>query len=61
MKVDGDTRGVSAAARARRSTGGAFNIAVEPLMRVWGFRDRGKLRRRDGNREAEKAVRASVM
>lgn len=25
------------AERFRRSTGGAFNMAVEPLMRVWGF------------------------
>ena len=63
MKVDGDLLEVlSAAARARRSTGGAFNIAVEPLMRVWGFRE--PRRAPPGAmelREAEKAVRASVM
>lgn len=30
---------LGAAAAHRVSTGGAFNIAVEPLMRVWGFRE----------------------
>ena len=27
------------AERFRRATGGAFNVAVEPLMRVWGFHE----------------------
>lgn len=40
MRADRDLLGVlEAAARFRRGTGGAFDIAVEPLMRVWGFRD----------------------
>jgi FAD:protein FMN transferase len=28
---------LAAAARMRRLTGGAFDVAVEPLMRAWGF------------------------
>ncbi|MEO8633833.1 MAG: FAD:protein FMN transferase [Gemmatimonadales bacterium] len=28
-----------AATRYRRTTGGAFDVAVEPLMRTWGFRE----------------------
>lgn len=63
MKVDRDLLEVlSAAARARRTTGGAFNIAVEPLMRVWGFREPRKAPPGAMElREAEKAVRASVV
>jgi thiamine biosynthesis lipoprotein len=39
MRVDADLAAVlQAAAGFRRSTAGAFNAAVEPLMRVWGFR-----------------------
>jgi FAD:protein FMN transferase len=38
MRADRDLRDVVAAAtRFQRETGGAFNAAVEPLMRVWGF------------------------
>lgn len=39
MRADADlTTVLTAASGFRRSTGGAFNIAVEPLMRAWGFR-----------------------
>ncbi len=31
---------LTAAERFRRHTEGGFNVAVEPLMRVWGFRER---------------------
>ena len=63
MKIDSDLLEVlSAAARARRTTNGAFDIAVEPLMRVWGFREPRKAPPGAIElREAEKAVRASVM
>src|SRR3989449_8807202 len=38
MRVDRDLRAVLALAqRFRRRTGGAFDVAVEPLMRTWGF------------------------
>src|SRR5205807_4069422 len=38
MRVDRDLRAVlEQAAAFRRATGGAFNVAVEPLMRAWGF------------------------
>jgi FAD:protein FMN transferase len=38
MRVDDDLRAVAAAAAAfERETAGAFNAAVEPLMRMWGF------------------------
>ena len=38
MRVDVDLGAVVAAAeRCRRATAGAFNAAVEPLMRTWGF------------------------
>lgn len=38
VRVDEDLRRVlHAAAAFRRSTGGAFDVAVEPLMRAWGF------------------------
>jgi thiamine biosynthesis lipoprotein len=63
MKVDRDLLEVlSVAARARQATGGAFNVAVEPLMRVWGFREPRKAAPGAFElREAEKAVRASVV
>jgi thiamine biosynthesis lipoprotein len=63
MKVDRDLLEVLiAAARARTTTGGAFDVAVEPLMRVWGFRDPRKAPPGAMElREAEKAVRASVV
>lgn len=38
MRVDDDLRTVlRAAEQFRRGTEGAFNVAVEPLMRAWGF------------------------
>jgi len=38
MRVDADLQRVlEIAGRYRQATGGAFNVAVEPLMRVWGF------------------------
>ena len=38
MRVDRDLRAVLALAEGfRRTTGGGFNVAVEPLMRAWGF------------------------
>src|SRR5256885_113899 len=38
MVVDRDLAAVLALAEGfRRATGGAFNVAVEPLMRAWGF------------------------
>src|SRR2546422_8834402 len=38
MRVDRDLRAVLAQAGLfKRATGGAFDVAVEPLMRVWGF------------------------
>jgi len=38
MRVDRDLAAVLALAEGfRRATGGAFNVAVEPLMRAWGF------------------------
>jgi len=39
MRADHDLRDVlAAAARFQDQTAGAFNAAVEPLMRMWGFR-----------------------
>jgi thiamine biosynthesis lipoprotein len=38
LRVSRDLAAVLAhAERLRRATGGAFNVAVEPLMRAWGF------------------------
>src|SRR5881628_3026373 len=38
LRVDEDLRAVLALAqRFKRESGGAFNVAVEPLMRAWGF------------------------
>lgn len=38
MRADEDLRTVvTAAERFRKQTAGAFNVAVEPLMRMWGF------------------------
>ena len=38
MRMDADLRAVlRTAEELRRATGGAFNVAVEPLMRAWGF------------------------
>jgi thiamine biosynthesis lipoprotein len=39
LRVGGDLRDVLAGSlRLERLTGGAFNPAIEPLMRAWGFR-----------------------
>jgi thiamine biosynthesis lipoprotein len=41
MRIDDDLQAVLRAAEGfRRTTGGAFNVAVEPLMRAWGFHER---------------------
>jgi FAD:protein FMN transferase len=38
MRVDRDLAAVLGLAEGfRRATGGAFNVAIEPLMRAWGF------------------------
>ncbi|MDH5284466.1 MAG: FAD:protein FMN transferase [Gemmatimonadota bacterium] len=53
---------LSAAAKVRGMTGGAFDVAVEPLMRVWGFREpRETLPLPQEVAEAEAAVRAAVV
>jgi FAD:protein FMN transferase len=61
MRVDTDLLAVlTAAAGFRRSTGGAFDIGVEPLMRAWGFRTpRATMPSRSEVAEAEAAVRAT--
>lgn len=63
MVVDKDLATVlTAAAEFRRVTGGAFDVAVEPLMRAWGFRE--PRRAPPGARElaeAREAVRAAVL
>lgn len=53
---------LGAAERFRRASGGGFNIAVEPLMRVWGFREQRQAA--PGARElaeASAAVRSAVV
>lgn len=51
-----------AAARLQRQTDGAFNIAVEPLMRAWGFRAaRTAPPTRAELSEAEAAVHSAVV
>lgn len=61
MRVDADLRAVlEAGVSLHRDTGGAFDMAVEPLMRAWGFH----APRRDAPaeaeiREARDAVRAA--
>jgi thiamine biosynthesis lipoprotein len=41
MRIDDDLRAVLRGAQEfRRATGGAFDVAVEPLMRAWGFHER---------------------
>jgi thiamine biosynthesis lipoprotein len=53
---------LDAAARFKAASQGAFNVAVEPLMRAWGFR--GARPREPGTgeiKEASAAVRAAVV
>jgi thiamine biosynthesis lipoprotein len=63
LRVDADLLAVlEAAGRFRRATAGSFDIAVEPLMRVWGFREPRKAA--PSVRElgaAREAVRATVV
>ncbi len=63
FRADHDLLSVLTAAEDfRRLTNGGFNVAVEPLMRVWGFRERRQAP--PGARElaeAEMAVRNAVI
>src|SRR5689334_16278776 len=61
MRVDRDLRAVLALAGAfRRQSGGAFDVAVEPLMRAWGFhRPRTTAPTATELREAREAVAAA--
>jgi thiamine biosynthesis lipoprotein len=53
---------MAAALEYHHATRGAFNVAVEPLMRVWGFRDsRSAAPAGTELREAEEAVRHAVI
>src|SRR5437016_2559015 len=63
MRVDRDLGAVLAHAGAfRRATGGAFDVAVEPLMRVWGFHEpRTREPTAAELAEAREAVRAAVV
>lgn len=63
MRVDRDLAAVLALAeRFRRTTGGAFNVAVEPLMRAWGFhRPRAQAPTPAELDEAREAVRTAVV
>jgi thiamine biosynthesis lipoprotein len=63
MRVDRDLRAVLAqAGDVKRATGGAFNVAVEPLMRVWGFhRTRRAAPTTAELAEAREAVRAATV
>src|SRR5438445_355243 len=63
MRVDRDLRAVlEQAAAFKRATEGAFNVAVEPLMRVWGFhRHRASAPTAAELAEAREAVLAAVV
>ncbi len=63
MRADRDLRAVLAQAAAfKRATGGAFDVAVEPLMRVWGFhRHRASPPTAAELAEAREAVLAAVV
>ncbi len=63
MRVDHDLRAVLAlAARFQRQSGGAFDVAVEPLMRAWGFhRPRASAPTATELAEARAAVAAAVV
>jgi thiamine biosynthesis lipoprotein len=63
MRVDGDLRAVlEQAGEFKRVTAGAFDVAVEPLMRVWGFhRPRATAPTATELAEARAAVAAAVV
>jgi thiamine biosynthesis lipoprotein len=63
MRVDRDLRAVLAqAGEFKRATGGAFDVAVEPLMRVWGFHEhRATAPTATELAEARQAVLAAVV
>ncbi len=63
MRVDRDLRAALELAGAlKRETGGAFDVAVEPLMRAWGFhRARTTAPRPSELAEARAAVAAAVV
>jgi thiamine biosynthesis lipoprotein len=63
MRVDRDLREVLAlSARFREATRGAFNVAVEPLMRAWGFhRPRKRAPSAAEIAEAREAVATAVI
>src|SRR3989440_3947623 len=63
LRVDRDLAAVLAlAARFKRATGGAFNVAVEPLMRAWGFhRPRASAPTPSELAEAREAVATAVV
>lgn len=63
MRVDRDLRAVLRLSAAfHEESGGAFNVAVEPLMRVWGFhRPRASAPTPAEIAEAEAAVRSAVV
>ena len=63
MRTDGDLRAVLARAEEfKHVTGGAFDVAVEPLMRVWGFhRRRATAPTATELAEAREAVAAAVV
>src|SRR5213594_3447529 len=63
MRVDEDLRLILAQAGGfKRATGGAFDVAVEPLMRVWGFHRRRTTAPAAAElAEARAAVRAAVV
>ncbi len=63
MRADADLRAVlTLANRFKAITGGAFDVAVEPLMRAWGFhRPRSAAPAAAELREARAAVAAAVV
>ena len=63
LRADTDLLAVlRAAATLKAESEGAFDVAVEPLMQVWGFRDPRCLEPTPGElREARAAVRAAVI
>ncbi len=63
VRVDRDLLAVlRAAGRFRDATSGAFDVAVEPLMRLWGFREPRRSPPDAAEwREAREAVRSAVV